>query len=131
MRAGTFGINLESPLWCQTWQWWTFLYINRRNLFTVKTKKCVGTLYRVRVGHDNSGLMPAWFLEKVSAMLPAWMVLTAHFVTGKDSYIRTDLNLGYVAVIMADESTKTRPPMQSSTLCLLHFGYCVKLVRTW
>ncbi|KAK3751648.1 hypothetical protein QZH41_020133 [Actinostola sp. cb2023] len=36
-----------------------------KNSFTIDTKRPLGTLTKVRVGHDNTGVLPAWFLDKI------------------------------------------------------------------
>ena len=46
-----------------------FLYMHsfcRKDTFKVTCGTYLGGLTKIRIGHDNSGLGPGWFLNKVS-----------------------------------------------------------------
>uniref|UniRef100_A0A6P8J2Q7 Uncharacterized protein LOC116306425 isoform X2 n=1 Tax=Actinia tenebrosa TaxID=6105 RepID=A0A6P8J2Q7_ACTTE len=38
-----------------------------KNTYKIETSEPLGTLYKVRVGHDNTGWGPGWFLDKIEA----------------------------------------------------------------
>ena len=38
----------------------------RKDSFKVMCGTCLGRLTKIRIGHDNSGLGPGWFLNKAS-----------------------------------------------------------------
>ncbi|KAH3887125.1 hypothetical protein DPMN_011141 [Dreissena polymorpha] len=42
---------------------------NKTDTFVVKSL-CLGRLDRIRIGHDNSGFGPRWFLEKGQNLIP-------------------------------------------------------------
>ena len=42
----------------------TYLFANRVDEFMIQCP-CVGEIKRIRIGHDNWGSAPGWFLDKV------------------------------------------------------------------
>ena len=44
-----------------------FVLLNSEDLFNIKAKD-LGKLSKIKIGHDNTGGGPAWYLDKVSVI---------------------------------------------------------------
>ena len=59
------GVKLEN---CITVSYCVDLHFSRKDSFKVICGTYLGRLTKIRIGHDNSGLGPGWFLNKASLM---------------------------------------------------------------
>ena len=42
-----------------------FIIFPRNSYVTVEAGKDLGEIQRIKIGHDNAGISPGWFLKKV------------------------------------------------------------------
>ena len=53
---------------CITVSYCVDIHFSRKDSFKVICGTYLGRLTKIRIGHDNSGLGPGWFLNKASLM---------------------------------------------------------------
>jgi hypothetical protein len=54
--------------------WYIFSVHSRKDEFTFECP-CLGRLERIRIGHDNAGFGPGWFLEKVRIVSGSFLLV--------------------------------------------------------